>query len=299
MADELSSTIMGCTQVSIANKITESLAVWEPSFDLRLLYTVSACVLALTNNDSTNVAGSDIVVEIVLAVTTTTILSYLAIQGYNTMPIFIAQSCTIILFGEVIGGGVLGRLTKTFSTNIKYIFANTVSRVILSQAGPALCVTTACVAMFIGSRSSGALGQASGLAGLNVLKSMLMNSIPPILKLPTVTAIVCFANPLQGMGMGASTLFGFALYQASNSLQEMLLLNVSMAQAVFISAALTLCAPTPVFQALGKITLSSVCTEAFLQVVQEASDTDPFLCLTALMVVLKVVVSVLEGYHQH
>ena len=45
MADELGSTIMTCTQVSVANKVAAFLTEWEPSFDLRLLYTLGASVL--------------------------------------------------------------------------------------------------------------------------------------------------------------------------------------------------------------------------------------------------------------
>lgn len=309
MADELGSTIMTCTQVSVANKVAAFLTEWEPSFDLRLLYTLGASVLVLINGElnptakasssmgsSSMGSSSSVVTEIVLTVATTTILSYVAIRGYDTVPISLAQSCTILLFGDLFSERFLGRLARKFTNNIQYIFANTVSAGILGHAGPALSLTSAFACVYGGGWSSCYLAQGLGLAGISILKSLLLNSIPRILKLPTITAIVCLANPLQGMGLGAGKLFGFALYQASDSLQDELLALMSMAQAVCVAAVLTICAPTPVFRALGKITLSSLCTDAFFQAVQEASDTDPFLCLTALLVVLHMVVRLLEKY---
>lgn len=294
MADEWGNTIMACTQVSVANKINAFLTEWVPSFDQRLLYTVAASVLVLMGKPSDS---SDMVTEIVLAVTTTTILESVTSRSDAAAPIFLAQSCIILILGEVFNGKFIGQIAQKFSGNIKYIFANTVSQYIIRAAGPALKVTSAVTFMYARSLSQCSLSQALGMAGLNILKVMLLSSIPPILKLPSIAAIVCFANPLQGKGLGASALFGFALYQASQSLQDQLLEYMGIAQAIFTAAVLTLCAPSPVFRALGKITVSSLCTDAFFRAVQEASDTDPFLCLTGLLVVLKTALTLLEKYN--
>lgn len=296
MADELGNTIMGCTQVSIANKITGALTAWEPSFDLRLLYTVAASVLVLISSELSAQFTSSVVVEIVLTVTITVILSYVEIRGYDSVPISLAQSCTILLFSDIISGRFLGKLAHKLSRNVLYVFANTVSTGIQAHAGPALSIVSACACVYAGQLSPNSLLQGLGLAGLNVLKTVLLASIPPVLKLPTIAGIVWLANPLQGMGLGASKIFGFALYQASASLQDELLSFMPVAHALFFAAVLTLCAPTPVFRALGKITLSSLCTEGFFQALQEASDTDPFLCLTALLVALHMVVQFLDRH---
>lgn len=278
---EVVHAIERAVQFTIASKVGGFLVDHVPSVGKRVLLSVGSCVLLHASPAAA--AHSTMVQDLSLVVAANTILSLL-VTGFQ-LPAVISHSCIFLLLVERIFRGVL---PDTFISNVQYLFADVVSKVLLSCSVRRIFVWAGAWVLSMGLHVvSPVLSVGMSMATTGIFKAIVVDSIPVPLKLPTVIGIMCFARPLSAK-MG-SQLYSFALYQAADTMQECIH-PPHVAFMVFLC--LYWIAPTQAYAALCQIAVVGLATQIVLSSVQYiAAKADPFLALVCTLLVMRIAVA--------
>jgi len=297
-ATELARAVRRAVQFTIASKIALFLAAHVPSIAGRSVIAVGASALLVAMREETHLPSSSVAADLSLTVTSSTLIQGLSARGPDSLPLTLAHLCVVLEAGGVLAPLFLGHLADSFVGNVLYLFATAVAAALLATVTPvvALAVAAGIAALStLGGRADPALSSGLAMASTSVVKTMILESIPPGLQLPSIAALACFFRPLyMSLGLG-EPIYNFALYQAGEALQAAV--EASLAPFVAAALAVTLCvvAPIPAVRAIAQIAAVGSATDWVLGGIQEAADADPFPSLLWILIFAKVILVAFPG----
>ena len=292
---ELARAVRRAVQITIAGKVSLFLAVHIPSLASRAVLTVGASVLLVGLKSS---AAGSVAADLALVVASSTLIQGLSAPGPNALPLTLVHLCAALEAGGVVAPLLLGHLGDAFLGNVQYIFATAIAGVLLDATLPVVALVIAAGLAALSSwRGNGEplLSVALAQASTSVLKTMVLQSIPAALQLPSIVGLLCFFRPLYRLlGLG-EPVYTFALYQAGDALQSAL--QGALPQFTAAVAALTLCAvaPIPAFKATAQIAAVGAATDWVVAGLREAADMDPFPSLLSILIFSRVIMAAFSG----
>ena len=296
---ELPRAVRRAVQFTIAGKIAALLAVHIPSLARRAILAVGASLLLVGLGDKLAAPSAAIVTDLSLTVTSSTLIQGLSAHGSDHLPLTLAHLCVVLEAGGVLGPPLLGHLADSFLGNTQYIFATAISATLLAATSPVVALASAAAISALStlySRADSTLSVGLTMASTSVVKSMILQSIPVGLQLPSIAALVCFVRPLYiSLGLG-EPIYTFALYQAGDALQSALESSLTPFVAAALAVTLCLISPIPAFRAIAQIAAVGSATDWVVGGIQEASDTDPFPALLSILVFARVILAAVPGH---
>lgn len=292
---ELAQAVRRAVQYTVAQKLTREVQARVADFSLRAALTCGFATLALSMR---GLPSANLVSDLALIVASSTLIQGVAAVGAGSLPLTLAHLCGILEAGSALDALVLGDLADSFLGQVQYSFANEVSALLLSAASATVALAAACCLAGVSSLHFGldsALATAFSQAAFNVLKALLLQSIPIVLQLPTILALLAFAKPLHAeLGPFGKSLYSFALYQAGDGIQ--LAVESELTPFVAAAAALTAALIIPIrsVKAAAQVAAVGSLTDWVLSMLQLAADQDPVPSLVALLVFCRVLVASFE-----
>jgi hypothetical protein len=280
-------TVRRVLHVTVAAKITSAMLLRVPSFLHRVALSVGSVVLvaALASLPALSaLPAATIPADLALAVTASTLLQGVMASGPASLPLSLAHCCILLHIGQVVPLGAFG---AAFLGNIQFLFAQSVGQLLVETLAPPLACISACALAALSAwraDTDALLSVALTQAAIFVLRTMLMDATPALLRLPTITALLCFSSPLYDSLTFAEPLHTFALYQAGDTLKDTLQAACSHLVATAAALALAFVAPAPVFAAVAQIAAVSCATDLAMLAIAPAATVDPVLCLLPLLV---------------
>jgi hypothetical protein len=292
---ELAKAVRRAVRTTIAAKISVFLTMHVPLLAHRAMLTIGASILLVGAKDGSNASSlSSVAADLALSISSTTLLQGVSASGSDSLPLTMFHLCAILEAGSVIAPLLLGNLGDPFLENVQYIFATAVANSLLAVAIPSVALAGAVGLATIsswGNHIDSTLAVALAQSSTVVVKSMLLQSIPPMLQLLSVAGILVFVRPLYNlMGLG-EPIYTFALYQTGGALQSALEEELSLSTAAIVAITIGFAAPIPVFRIVAQIAAVGSVTNFVIAVIQEAADTDPFPSLLSLLLFSTVLLS--------
>lgn len=289
---ELAQAVRRAVQYTVAQKLAREVQARVADFSLRAALTCGFATLSLSARGA---PSANLVSDLSLIVASSTLMQGVAAAGAGSLPLMLAHLCAILEAGSALNALVLDDLADSFLGQVQYSFANQVSALLLSAASATVALTAACCLAGVSSLHFGldsTLATAFSQAAFNVLKALLLQSIPILLQLPTILALLAFAKPLHAeLGPFGNSLYSFALYQAGDGIQ--LAVESELTPFVAAAAAITAAIVIPIrsVKAAAQVAAVGSLTDWVLGMLQLAADQDPIPSLVALLVFCRVLVS--------
>ena len=293
---ELARAVRRAVQVTIAGKISYFLTLHVPHLASRAVLTVGASVLlvALRGSDPSASTAADIS----LAVASSTLIEGLSAPGPGSLPLTLGHLCAAIESSGVVAPLMLGHLGDSFLGNVQYLFANAIAGVLLAAALPVLALVGAAGLAALsswGCPDEALLSVALAQASTSVIKTMVLQSIPIGLQLPSIVGLLCFFRPLYRLlGLG-EPVYTFALYQAGDALQSSLEGVLPAFTSTLVALAMYSVAPIPAFRATAQIAAVGSATDLVIDGLREVADADPFPSLLSILVFSRVILVAFPG----
>jgi hypothetical protein len=294
---QLAQAVRRAVQFTVAQKLNREVQARVPVLSERAALTCGVAVLAVSLR-STGKPSANIAADLALTVATTTLMQGVVVAGYNSLPLSLAHLCAVLEAGSALSSLALGELAESFLGQVQYAFANAMSALLLSAASSVVALAAAGGLAGLSAWRSGAdsaLSTAFSQAAFNVVKSLLLRSIPGRLRLPTIAGLLAFVKPLHNkLGGVGEPLYSFALYQAGDSLQEAIEDSLSPFAAAAAACAAALVVPVRSLRAAAQIAAVGSLTDWILGELQQAADQDPVPSLLSLLVFCKVLMASME-----
>jgi hypothetical protein len=291
-ASQLSQAVRRAIQYTVAQRVTREVAARVPDLSERAALTSGVAVLAVAFR---GLPSANVAADLALIVATTTLMQGVAAHGANSLPLTLAHLCGMLEAGSVLGALALGELAESFLGQVQYTFANSVSALLLSASSTVVALAAAGGLAGFSSWRSGvdsALSTALSQAAFNVVKSLLLQSIPPALQLPTIAGLLAFAKPLHTQfGAVGQAVYSFALYQAGDAIQSAIELQVKPFVAAAAAVAAAFVTPIRSLRAAAQIAAVGSLTDWVISLVQQAADQDPVPSLLSILVFCRVLLA--------
>ena len=294
-AFDVGQAVRRAIQYTVASKLTSLLgeSVPDPGKRAALAGGVAALLVsARQERGDLNLPSARVVSDLALIVATNTFMQLVLASGDGSTALSLAHLCCVLEAGTVVSALTLGDLADSFLGQIQYTFANSVSDLLI---GSLSSLTAMCAAGLLAGLASWGAGVDSTLAtafsqaAFGVVKTLLLQSIPPGLQLPTIAGILAFVKPLHySLGLGGA-IYSFALYQAGDSIQSAVETHLPAFPAAAAAVAASFVVPVESIQAATKIAAVGSLADWLVGEVQEAADQDPIPSLLALLVFCKVI----------
>lgn len=295
---QLAQAVRRAVQFTVAQKLTREVEARVPVFPERVALTCGAAVLALSLR-TTKRPSANLVADLALTVATTTLMQGVSASGPNSLPLTLAHLCCVLEAGSVLSGLAMSELASSFLAQVQYAFANAVSALLLSAASSVVALAAAGGLTGLAAWRAGtdsALSTAFSQAAFNVVKTLLLRSIPSGLQLPTIAAILAFAKPLHDkLGSAGEAVYSFALYQSGDAIQAAIELSLRPSVAAAAAVAASFVVPVRSLRAAAQVAAVGSLTDWVLSELQQAADQDPVLSLLSLLVFCKVLLSSIEA----
>jgi hypothetical protein len=296
-AAELARAVRRAVQFTIAGKIALLLAAHVPSLAGRSILTVGASALLVGMRDE-SVPSSSVAADLALTVTTSTLVQGLGAPGANSLPLTLVHLCVVLEAGGVLATPLLGHLADSFMGNVQYLFATAASAALLAEVAPVVALSLAAGISALSSlstRDDSALSAGLAMASTSVVKTMVLQSIPQGLQLPSIAALVCFFRPLyMSLGLG-EPIYNFALYQAGDALQSAIEASLAPFVAAALAATVCIVSPIPAFRAIAQIAAVGSAADWVVGAIQEAADADPIPSLLSILMFARVILAAFPG----
>lgn len=292
---QLAQAVRRAIQYTVAQKLTREVAARVPVLAERAALTSGVAVLAVSLRGR---PSANVVADLALIVATSTLMQGVAAHGANSVPLTLAHLCGMLEAGSALGALALGELADSFLSQVQYSFATAVSALLLTATSTVIALAAAGGLAGLASWRSGldsALSTAFSQAAFNVVKTLLLRSIPPGLQLPTIAGLLAFAKPLHAQfGAVGESVYNFALYQAGDAIQTAIEAEVKpfVAAAAAVSAAFVI--PIRSLRAAAQVAAVGSITDWVLSMLQQAGDQDPLLSLVSLLVFCRVLLMSFE-----
>lgn len=284
-------------QFTLASKVSHILGKHVPDLGQRAALTWGVALLIVTfrQREGDKIPSMRVAADLALTVATSTAMQGILADGLDSVPLTLVHLCCILEAGSAISALALGELGEAFLGQVQYAFANTASELLLRSTTLSVVPLAAAAGLTGAASWSGgidsSLATAFSQTGVNVGKTLVLQSIPVGLQLPTIVGLLAFVKPLHSkFGVGGAV-FSFALYQAGDSIQQAVEANLQpfMAASACVAAALVL--PVDSIKAAANIAAVGSVTDWILGMVQEAADQDPIPALLALLVFCRVLLA--------
>lgn len=287
---ELANAVRRAVRTTIAAKVSRFLSMHIPLLAHRAILTIGTSILLVGSSSS-------VAADLSLSIATSTLLQGVTASGSNSLPLTMFHLCSILEAGNVIAPLVLGNLGNPFLENIQYLFASAVADSLLLVATPSVALAGAVGLASISSWGGGVdstLAVALAQSSTAVLRTMLLQSIPPSLQLVSITGILVFIRPLYNLVGVGEPIYTFALYQTGGALQSAFETEFSLATAAMVAITLSFIVPIPVFRIVSQIAAVGSFTDWVVSAIQEAADVDPFPSLLSILLFSTVLLSALR-----
>jgi hypothetical protein len=296
---QLAQAVKRAVQFTVAQKLTREVQLRIPALSERVAITCGVAVVAVSLR-TTRKPSANLAADLALTVATTTLMQGVAASGPNSLPLSLAHLCAVLEAGSALSALALGELAESFLGQVQYAFANAMSALLLSAATSVVALAAAGGLAALSAWRSGldsALSTAFSQAAFNVVKTLLLNSIPAGLQLPTIAGLLAFAKPLhEKLGGVGQSIYSFALYQAGDSIQTAIEASLPPFVAAAAAASAAFAVPVESLRAATQVAAVGSLTDWVLSELQQAADQDPVLSLVSLLVFCKVL---LESVNLH
>lgn len=294
---QLAQAVRRAVQFTVAQKLTREVQARVPVLPERAALTVGVAIIAVSLR-TTRKPSANIAADLALTVATTTLMQGVVVAGHDSLPLSLAHLCAVLEAGSALSSFALGELAESFLGQVQYAFANAMSALLLSAASSVVALAAAGGLAALSAWRSGvdsALSTAFSQAAFNVVKTLLLQSIPVGLQLPTIAGLLAFAKPLhEKLGSIGQSVYNFALYQAGDAIQEAIEQKLSPSVAAAAAAAASFTVPVRSLRAAAQVAAVGSLTDWVLSMLQQASDQDPLLSLVSLLVFCKVLLASIE-----
>lgn len=286
---QLAQAVRRAVQYTVAQRITHEVQLRVPVLSERAALTSGAAVLAVSLRGK---PGANVAADLALIVATTTLMQGVAAGGANAVPLTLAHLCGMLEAGSALASLALGELADSFLGQVQYSFANAVSALLLSATSTVVALAAAGMLAGFSAWRSGidsALSTALSQAAFNVVKALLLQSIPAGLQLPTIAGLLAFAKPLHDkFGAVGEQVYSFALYQCGDAIQTAIEAQVRPFVAASAAVAAAFVVPIRSLRAAAQVAAVGSLTDWVIGLVQQAADTDPVPSLLSILVFSRV-----------
>lgn len=290
-AFQLAQAVRRAVQFTVAQRLTREVELRVPALSERAALTSGVAVLAVALR-ATGKPSASVAADLALIVATTTLMQGVAVRGSNSLPLNLAHLCGMLEAGSVLSRLALGELAESFLGQVQYAFANAVSALLLASADTVAALAAAGGLAALSAWRAGldsALSTAFSQSAFNVVKTLLLQSIPPGLQLPTIAGLLAFAKPLHAhLGSVGQAVYSFALYQAGDAIQAAIEQELRPFTAAAAAVAAAFLMPFESIRAAAQIAAIGSLTDWVIALVQQAADQDPFPSLLSILVFSRV-----------
>jgi hypothetical protein len=297
-AFDVGQAVRRAIQYTVAGKLSSLLEISVPNADERVALAGGTAILLVSlRQESGGLPSTRVVSDLALIVATNALMQAVLASGDGSPALTLAHLCCILEAGSALSALALGDLASSFLGQIQYTFANSVSSLLLSSSSSVVALASAGVLTGLASWGAGvdsALATALSQSALGVAKTLLLQSIPVGLQLPTIAGILAFIKPLHSrLGVGEA-LYSFALYQSGDSIQTAVESQLQPYVAAAAAVAFSMVIPFQSIQDAGKIAAVGSLTDWVVGMIQQAADQDPIPSLLALLVFCRVILVAFE-----
>lgn len=286
-ADELSHAIQRAIQFTIGQKITSELKVFIVSPQERVAITVGTAILTLLGK-FIGIVCADTITDLSLIVATSTLMQSLIMTSPNSVYVNLIHLSVVLEGSSIIDMFSFLGLNRSFLGQVQYTFAQLSSGLLLSAHNSVFALSIAgglTLASMWKSEKNDSLSTALVQTAFNILKVMILQSIPVALKLPTIVGILAFIKPVYVFfGPIGESLYSFALYQCGDALQDALESKTTPFVAGAVAITSSFFFPIQAVQAALRIAAIGSLTDWFMLLIKEISDNDPIPSLIGILV---------------
>jgi hypothetical protein len=292
---QLAQAVKRAVQFTVAQKLTNEVQILVPVLSERAALTCGVAILALSLR-TTGKPSANLAADLALTVATTTLMQGVAVSGPNALPLTLAHLCALLEAGSVLSALAMGELAESFLGQVQYAFANAMSALLLTATSSSVIALAAAgglagLSAWKGGTDS-TLSTAFSQAAFNVVKTLLMQSIPTGLQLPTISALLAFAKPLhEKLGAAGEAVYSFALYKSGDAMQAAIEQTLPPSVAAAAAVAASFVVPIRSLRAAAHLAAVGSLTDWVMSELQQAADQDPFLSLFSLLVFCKVLLA--------
>jgi hypothetical protein len=310
---KVSDAVLSNAQLSLSNKLGYFLQKYVPVLHVRLvvLFTASAVAMFCERLHQPRGArkrfGADIWSNIFVTMASAASMELVTADGVDGLPITLTQLCLILVFIDTVlyysGEHTDGQVQGVLRNNITYLFGVTVSTYVANEAGLVVqWVISACLLALSHSKMywireatarESLVFEGLGVAGVNTLRNLVLQSLPTTLRLISVIGLLCFSSPISRQGWTVGYQFGFLAYAAAVEVSNALVSAMPLYQAAVLTSMLATFTPVISLQTMFVMASTNLGSDLFLWVMHDTLATDPLPVLVSFMVFALVIVKTL------
>ena len=303
---KLPQSVLNACVASLSNSINKYIVTAVPDTTLLgLLFSFALWgVLQLQCKQGFILRG--VLTRVVVFCVVSFITSETSVRGPGTVPLSTAVNGIILVLIASLHtllkqNETSSELSQIVSANCKFVFATIVSSLMVYPGHPWTSVILAGIVPIVCHAfpvwNDSIFPQAVQMASLNVLKTLLISSIPVILVIPTNLAMLSFAHPLLSTKlMGAEPIYEFILYKAGDDVALALQGVLEAHTSIILAMVFTLVAPTTPLRSLAQVVATSLLTKTALGGVLTSGKGDPVFTLLLFIVFIQLALVALKPH---
>ena len=310
---KVSDAVLSNAQLSLSSKLGCFLQKYVPVLQVRLvvLLTASFVAMFIERIDRPKGArkrfGSDTWSNILVTMSSAASMELVTANGVDGLPTTLTQLCLILVFTDTVlyysREHTAGQVEGVLRNNITYLFGVTVSAYVADEAGLVVqWVISACLLALSHSKlywiqettaRESLVFEGLGVAGIQILRTLVLRSLPVTLRLISVIGLLCFSSPIGRHGLTIGYQFGFLAYAAAVEVSEALVSVMPLYQAAIVASVMATFTPVVSLQTMFVMSATNLNSDLFLWVMRDTLATDPLPVLISFMVFVLVIVKTL------
>ena len=304
---QASDAVLGNAQLIMARKLGGVLVLCVPSLGGRLLLLLSIATVLLLAHDRLigAVVGAPraplaegVARSVCLTMLAGVCTDILMQGGAGGAPVVLTHLCVVLVVMDAMlyhaERYTHGALQRTMRNTITYTFGMTVSEYVRGEVSLwVTCILGVVMVVISGSNASLVKGagraealllQGMGAAGTDMLRVVVVGSLPPSLQLVTLFALLCFISPIQRVTGGRFDFFAFVLYTCAGAAGDALATVVPLYHATAIAIGLSLWAPSVTMRTVSTMMAMNIGSDLFTWAMRDVLRDDAFASLTSVVV---------------
>lgn len=256
---ETSSAVSQATLVTLSTHINLYLVQSIPDKGLLGLFVTSVLILLIVFNHSQN---NTLITNIVMFCAVNYFVSISMPINVNLQEQLGVVATQIFLLGilcDSLLDTALQHLGQALTANSRYVFANTLSKMILTENhSETAFLLTVTLTVILSTTHSNMFTQIIQMATSNVMKQILLKNIPVALSIPTNLAIVTFVRPLLHIQLVSSAqVYDFLLYKVAEDINTYIQTTFYTFVPLVIFVIVSVLAPTITIKSVAQICVTS------------------------------------------
>lgn len=302
---EIPDALFHTTQTALATTVNQYVTPYLQELSLASLYLALAClgllsmpIIASKDSSLQPSASISIASNVIVYIVVSFVASNTLPVGRDNIPITLVVSAALLAIVTPLCNtcGERGHIAGSIASNSRFVIAMFLSGAMLRVGDPTVSLLVA-ITLSLLEQAHPRFGdpmihQVLIMACVKVFKTLLLESVPMCLVIPTHILILSFVHPLVACGIfGMQETYEFILYQAGQDVANVAEAKVGGLVGSMLACTIAILAPTFATKAACQVAATILITNLVLQNMLLSAGADPILCLLTGALALHLVVT--------